>query len=398
MIPDVRINKPLFYWTSSLVHQLFVHDFTNKIEWIVESSTVRMNHFRIVLQPSGYLFSRIKLEHLFECLETRVNSSTSIGTKRLLSTTTTTSCTDMDDDLLANSSTVSFFKDKQTKELSVELQEKGYVRMTTQLLKKSTCYELKKRMTKMFDGEFETGIYPDEWHWRQGLSKDNVTREICNAWKSDTYIASIVLHPSLGQFICHLMGWNSIRIAQDDILWKPPRTTSSSVGFHQDSTYISKQFEPYDNNSVTLWIALDDATIETGCLEYIPKSHTQEWNKQYNNNNNIPSTSFHNTDIMSDLYQHSQCVPVKEGYALLHHQDVWHGSKPNQSNHQHRRALVIHYLRGDVKFSTTNDITYIYGRYKRHSSIDLDEQFFPIIYGNRKLTRSSWLNDFLNSR
>ena len=33
----------------------------------------------------------------------------------------------------------------------------------------------------------------------------------------------------------------------------------------------------YDNNSVTLWMALDDAMIETGCLEYIPKSHTQEW-------------------------------------------------------------------------------------------------------------------------
>ena len=37
---------------------------------------------------------------------------------------------------------------------------------------------------------------------------------------------------------------------------------AGGVGYHQDSAYISDQFEPRDENSVTVWIALDDADQE----------------------------------------------------------------------------------------------------------------------------------------
>lgn len=43
-------------------------------------------------------------------------------------------------------------------------------------------------------------------------------------------------------------------------------------------------------------------------------------------------------------------VPVCRGHAVVHHQSVWHGSGPNLSQRNDRRALVGHYLRGDVKF------------------------------------------------
>lgn len=43
-------------------------------------------------------------------------------------------------------------------------------------------------------------------------------------------------------------------------------------------------------------------------------------------------------------------VPVSQGHAIFHHQNVWHGSGPNRSTIRHRRALVGHYLRGDVEF------------------------------------------------
>jgi len=46
-----------------------------------------------------------------------------------------------------------------------------------------------------------------------------------------------------------------------------------TVGFHQISAYMSAQFEPYDNNSVTVWMALDDADDEKGCLEYAVGFH-----------------------------------------------------------------------------------------------------------------------------
>ena len=45
-------------------------------------------------------------------------------------------------------------------------------------------HQLQRRVEQLFEGRFETGVYPDEWHWRKGISKENATKEIVNAWKS----------------------------------------------------------------------------------------------------------------------------------------------------------------------------------------------------------------------
>ncbi|KAJ1474203.1 hypothetical protein T484DRAFT_1833226 [Baffinella frigidus] len=44
------------------------------------------------------------------------------------------------------------------------------------------------RLDGLFRGEFDTGVYPDEWHWREGISLPDAPREICNAWKADSTI------------------------------------------------------------------------------------------------------------------------------------------------------------------------------------------------------------------
>lgn len=108
---------------------------------------------------------------------------------------------------------------------------------------------------------------------RQGLSRDDVTREICNGWKSDRLVASVVLSQTIGEMVSRITGWSSVRIAQDDVIWKPPSQPRTTIGFHQDSAYISDQFLPQENNSVTVWMALDDVTEDMGCLEYAVGSH-----------------------------------------------------------------------------------------------------------------------------
>lgn len=108
---------------------------------------------------------------------------------------------------------------------------------------------------------------------RQGLSRDDVTREMCNTWKCDRLIASVILCETIGEMVSRITGWSSVRIAQDDLIWKPPGQQKTTVGHHQDGTYISEQFVPRENNSVTVWIALDDVTEEMGCVEYAVGSH-----------------------------------------------------------------------------------------------------------------------------
>lgn len=93
--------------------------------------------------------------------------------------------------------------------LSSQLHSKGFVPTTSQLLSLETTAMIKDRMNRLFHGQFDTGVYPDEWHWRAGISKPNVTREICNSWKSDTKIANLVLDEKIGGFIASVMGWSS---------------------------------------------------------------------------------------------------------------------------------------------------------------------------------------------
>ena len=91
-------------------------------------------------------------------------------------------------------------------------------------------------------------------------------REIVNGWKASPAVARVALSPSLGRAASELLSWPAgARIAQDDVLWKPPGT--GGVGYHTDAVYISDQFTPRDDNSVTVWIALDDADESTGTVE-----------------------------------------------------------------------------------------------------------------------------------
>ena len=107
---------------------------------------------------------------------------------------------------------------------------------------------------RLFKGDFDTGTYPDEWHWREGISKPEAFREIVNAWKSDDAVAAVALDAAIGKRAAELMGWRGARLAQDDVLWKPPG--AQGVSYHTDGKYISDNFIPRDDNSVTVWIAL----------------------------------------------------------------------------------------------------------------------------------------------
>ena len=69
----------------------------------------------------------------------------------------------------------------------------------------------RSRFEPLFRGEFETGLYPDEWNWRAGRDRPDLTRQICNGWKSDRTIARIVLKELIGRLCATLAGWPGAR-------------------------------------------------------------------------------------------------------------------------------------------------------------------------------------------
>ena len=57
----------------------------------------------------------------------------------------------------------------------------GYV-VAGQLIERGTVDALRERFDRVFAGEFETGVIPDEVNWQRGSSDKSVTRQICDGW------------------------------------------------------------------------------------------------------------------------------------------------------------------------------------------------------------------------
>lgn len=245
---------------------------------------------------------------------------------------------------------------------------------------------VQSRCEGLFRGEFETGAYPDEWHWRQGMSLPLQTKEICNAWKSDLFLASLVMNESLARLVGELMGWESVRIAQDDVILKPAGG-GSAVGLHQDSAYISSNFALGGGRaeclSVTMWIPLEFVDAGNGSLTYVRGSHLLPSVAGRTGEFHAPSSN------LSLNAEAAETVVLHPGDVAIHHESTWHFSRPNPSPTRSRDVLVIHYLRGDVQF--VQKPTYIYARYKLYRSLELREEFFPTV-----LPRSPFVVEYLS--
>ncbi len=252
---------------------------------------------------------------------------------------------------------------------------KGYL-IVSGFVPKPLVAAARARFEPLFRGEFETGLQPDEWNWRYGVSDEQHTRQICNGWKSDTLIAKLVLRESVGKACATLMQWPGTRINQDNVIWKPPQ--AKPLGFHQDDAY---QDWIVPSDLITCWMALDDTTEQGGTIEYVPGSH--HWPVQHR------TFAFHAPpDYHEGLRYTARQLSVKDykidkitvqaGDAVFHHGRTWHGSGTNRSGSP-RRSVVAHCMSSDSAFHPTR-IGPIYSRYKRFGCTVMDESFFPITY------------------
>ena len=73
--------------------------------------------------------------------------------------------------------------------------------------------------------------------------------------------------PELAE-IARGLGFSQPGIIQSMYIFKPPRI-GGEVVCHQDSTYIYTEPE----SCVGFWFALEDATLDNGCMHFIPGGH-----------------------------------------------------------------------------------------------------------------------------
>jgi phytanoyl-CoA hydroxylase len=110
--------------------------------------------------------------------------------------------------------------------------------------------------------------------------------------------------------------------------------------WHQDETHIPTR----DRSLTAVWIALDDATVENGCLWVIPGSHRA--GVLYPDREQDDPRFDCTREAYGFRYREQDAEPVElpAGAALVFHGYLLHRSLPNSGRHGMRRALVNHYM------------------------------------------------------
>ncbi len=264
----------------------------------------------------------------------------------------------------------------------------GFI-VVDRIIDPATIPDLLASYGALFDGSFETGLRPDEWNWKAGRDAPDLTRQICNGWKSDRTIAATVLRADIGRACALLGGWPGSRLSQDNVLWKPPG--GRALGFHQDSSY-EQWADPPD--WVSCWIALDDTTAAGGTVEYVRGSHRWDASGMIEefHGPDDPDRELRVAARRAGVQAERVPVEVAAGGGAFHAGWTWHGSAVNRTDLP-RRALVAHCMSSETRFHATVTGS-IYSRYKRFGDLDMDETDFPVIW-RRDGYRSPFIDPYV---
>ena len=107
-----------------------------------------------------------------------------------------------------------------------------------------------------------------------GINKDSdyfakVFDQMLNLWQTNDKVKQLMLDKNLGRMAADLAGWEGTRIWHDQALIKRPWANPTS--WHLDTPFWSFS----DRRALSIWVALDDATLENGCLYFIPGTFHQ---------------------------------------------------------------------------------------------------------------------------
>ncbi|HYF51478.1 MAG TPA: phytanoyl-CoA dioxygenase family protein [Planctomycetota bacterium] len=161
-----------------------------------------------------------------------------------------------------------------------------------------------------------------------------VLRKLAELAPNDEFFRSIASSQNILDVVSALTGGNRGVYLYSDQVFLKPAFCGSEKPLHQDNSY----FKVTPNTAgVTCWMALDDATIENGCMHYIPGTHKL---------GRIPHKEIKNTPHLtpeSDTpFGNEVPVPIPAGAAIFHNLLTLHSSKANTSPHS-RRAWALHF-------------------------------------------------------
>ena len=218
--------------------------------------------------------------------------------------------------------------------------ENGYL-VVPDLMEEAELDELKVDLLAVARGDYESeNIEPVD----SALSDQEVLETILCIHQPhhiSPVIEKYVRHPKICGILsqitaAHLPFWDgSVKCMQSMYFVKPPNFQGQA--WHQDEVYIPTR----DRSLIGAWIAVDDATVENGCLYVVPGSNRSGYLYPQHTHENPDEF-----DFAPESYGFDESVEipveVKAGALVFFNGYLLHRSYKNRGD-TYRRVLVNHY-------------------------------------------------------
>ena len=175
---------------------------------------------------------------------------------------------------------------------------------------------------------------------------DRVFTQRINLWRISETVGRYLQSPDLGAMLCELEGVPAFRLWHDQAFIKEP--FGNPTALHIDNPYWSF----YSPSAISIWIALEDATVENGCLCFMPGTH-----KLARYENVFLREEF---SALLDVYPEMRGIapvlaPMKAGDASFHNGLTAHGAGLNMTLGR-RAAMSCAYMPDGSTFNGQQNI------------------------------------------
>ncbi|MCH2374819.1 MAG: phytanoyl-CoA dioxygenase family protein [Planctomycetes bacterium] len=219
--------------------------------------------------------------------------------------------------------------------------DRGYL-IVNNVLTDDELEALRERTADIANGKVEFPASSVEFEPGADGNRSLATVRKINAAEEDPIFLSHAANTKILDLIERLIG-PDLKLFGCQIFMKPPGGVEKP--YHQDSPYFT--IEPMA--LVTCWTALDDVTVDNGCLWVVPGSHrlgvfdhSEAWMIGDRQDMRVPRAKIdHNAETP---------LIMRAGSCSLHHSLLLHGSRPNRTT-QSRRGFAAHYMSAQSRWT-----------------------------------------------
>jgi hypothetical protein len=249
--------------------------------------------------------------------------------------------------------------------------EYGYV-SDIQFLNDEQVDFLNEELLGLIDEQHPGNSLFHEYNSNESHDPNAVLFHALGAWRVSPGFHDVLWNPAFVMAASQLLENKAVRFWHDQLFYKPA-LHGGVVAWHQDYSYWTRTIPMHH---LTCWVGLDDATVQNGCLYYVPGS--QRWGLL-----DKPDLAGDMNGLMKYLTdeQKSEFKPLpielKRGHGTFHHPLLVHGSYENKSAKM-RRAFVLNAF-SDGTLSDT-DKPLMQGASPIPKGQKMDGQFHPLLF------------------